>query len=100
MIFTQTQLSVGGPVSLPVEVAAHQIMDDRSMLAQQMTIIVLECELPEESFFHGKLGCGFPVEWQILRGDHLGPVILPKLHFVKGADPNNPTDWDSWWPIL
>lgn len=85
---------------LPVEVAAHQIMDDRSMLAQQMTIVVLKSELPEESFFHGQLWCGFPVERQILRGHHLSPLVLPKLHFVKGADPNNPTDRNSWWPIL
>ena len=70
------------------------------MLAQQVTIVVLESELPEQRFFHGQLWCGFPVEWQIVRGNHLSPLILPKLHFVKGTDPNYPTDWHPWWPSL
>lgn len=84
----------------PVEVATHKVMNDRSMLAQQMTIVVLKCELPEESFFHRQLRCGLPVEWQILRGDHLCPLILPKLHFVKRADPDNPADRNSWGAIF
>lgn len=70
---------------LPVEVAAHKVVNDRSVLAQQMTIVVLKCQLPKESFFHGQLWCSFPVERQIVGVDHLSPLVLSKLHFVKGT---------------
>ena len=94
---TQSNTAMCKYACLPVEVAAHQVVNDRSMLAQQMTVVVLEGQLPKKSFLHGKLWRSFPTERKVVRVDHLSPLILPKLHFVKGAE-TDPTDWNPRWP--
>ena len=55
------------------------------MLSQQVTMVILERELPEQCFLHGQLGRQFPVEGQILWSHHFNPCILTKFHFVKGT---------------